>query len=449
MFLGFVFPGLGNVSKEYWQGFLGRAFFAPAYILMLYFAHQILVNMQEVVAAGSQGFAKAFGTKNAVEAANTFESTIVFFIITSVFLIAALVIAQKMGAVGASNAIAIGKRFAGSVGNNTKYAALAPVRKTARYMTGGAANIAGKINDRLQTTPGGRFAKKALSVASLGSFTERERLAAIEAGKTAKFGGKYSYQDDQDFKKKTQQRENDLTQERKRKEDFTKSFNLLNDVSTELSGGELKTALVELAKTMRDMTKGEKENMSVSQLSDKTIAINLSDSDLEGLEKSGKFGAQDIKSIKTARSDAYKAVADVGSALPTTVVNRGHADVTSHQREALMNKSAQEVGKMPTDLFFNPNMVSYINPRALEEKLRNGGVSNDDQEKIKNNLQSYINDPGTEKNKRDAWRKWTETSTYGSGFGLNIPRENQDAPNAPPATSPIVVEPGYRARPRT
>ncbi len=121
MFLGLVFPGLQSISSSYWNGFLGRAFFAPAYILMLYFAHQVLVNMQGVVTAGSRGLAGSFATTGkASDAAASFEATFVFFIITAVFLISALVVAQKMGAVGASNAVAIGKRFSSTARKYTQ-----------------------------------------------------------------------------------------------------------------------------------------------------------------------------------------------------------------------------------------------------------------------------------------------------------------------------------------
>jgi hypothetical protein len=172
MFLGFVFPGLKSVSNQYWEGFLGRAFFAPAYLLMLYFANQVLVNMQGVATAGSRNLAGAFASDNtsaaAANAAQSFESTIVFFIITAVFLISALVVAQKMGAVGASNAVAMGKRFSTTarkytqqkVGGATFGAAAVAGQRTIGY---GANRLAD--NNKLQ----GWAAKSKIGRAALGA----------------------------------------------------------------------------------------------------------------------------------------------------------------------------------------------------------------------------------------------------------------------------------------
>ncbi len=132
MFLGMVFPGFSSVSRDYWKGFLGRAFFAPAYILMLYFAHQILVNMRGV-SAGTAQMADVFGARNPEPG---FAATIPYFILTAVFMIAALVVAQKMGAQGATSALSLGKRMSSGT---RKY-----VQRGAGAVTFGAAAKAGQ-----------------------------------------------------------------------------------------------------------------------------------------------------------------------------------------------------------------------------------------------------------------------------------------------------------------
>lgn len=106
MFLGWVFPGFSGTSKDYWKGFLSRAFFAPAYILMIYFSNQILVNLRGNGAGGNM--ANVFGAPTVSQ--TTFSSVMPYFILTCVFLISSLVVAQKMGAQGATSAVALGKR---------------------------------------------------------------------------------------------------------------------------------------------------------------------------------------------------------------------------------------------------------------------------------------------------------------------------------------------------
>ncbi len=114
MFLGLVFPSAAGVSKDYWKGFLGRAFFAPAYILMLYFSLKIMTSYKLILPPGQTGLAEVF-TKPL-----ELGSVLPPFILTAIFLIASLVIAQKMGAQGASGVISAGKALTGKARKYTQ-----------------------------------------------------------------------------------------------------------------------------------------------------------------------------------------------------------------------------------------------------------------------------------------------------------------------------------------
>src|SRR3989338_2038759 len=104
MFLGCVFPGMASVSHSYWTKFMSRAFFAPAYLLMLYFANQVLVSMQGANGMNTGSYGAVFSGQTGT-VGNNFGAVIPFFFMTAGFLIASLVVAQKMGTVGASTAI--------------------------------------------------------------------------------------------------------------------------------------------------------------------------------------------------------------------------------------------------------------------------------------------------------------------------------------------------------
>ena len=162
MFLGMVFPGMRGVSSKYWEGFLSRAFFAPAYLLMLYFAHQVLVNMQGVATAGNANLASAFSNEGATRY-DAATSIIPFFIIIGAFLIASLVVAQKMGAEGATNAIAVGKRLSGGA---RKYA-----QRKSGDVTFGAAGAAGRNTV-------GRVANRAANSDTLNRWAAKSSIAA-------------------------------------------------------------------------------------------------------------------------------------------------------------------------------------------------------------------------------------------------------------------------------
>jgi hypothetical protein len=116
MFAGMVFPSAGRITQEFWSGFLGKAFFAPAYILMLYFSYKILSTFQ---VTGGDNLAKGF--MNADK--KTIETVLPPFVLGSIFLIASLIIAQKMGATGASGVISAGKMLTGKVKKYTRSAA--------------------------------------------------------------------------------------------------------------------------------------------------------------------------------------------------------------------------------------------------------------------------------------------------------------------------------------
>lgn len=128
MFLGWVFPGFAGASKDFWNKFLTRAFFAPAYLLMLYFSNQILVNMRGANDINAGSISQAFSGQ-AGPSSGSFAAVFPFFFMAAGFLIASLVVAQKMGSVGASTAISVGKRAA----NRGRQLAVGGTANMARY----------------------------------------------------------------------------------------------------------------------------------------------------------------------------------------------------------------------------------------------------------------------------------------------------------------------------
>ena len=93
MFIGWVFPSLGKHSSKYWSGFLGQAFFAPAYLLMLYLSFKVMASYRDQIGVVDYGQLFAQGPELAGSAARV----IPFFVMTMVFLVMSLVVAKNMG----------------------------------------------------------------------------------------------------------------------------------------------------------------------------------------------------------------------------------------------------------------------------------------------------------------------------------------------------------------
>jgi hypothetical protein len=103
MFLGWVFPGMASYSKKFWHGLLGQAFFAPALLFMLYISYRVMAGFNDGDRAGGEGIV---GTGDP----NSFAIFIPYLIINVVFIFGSLVVARKMGAVGADTAVSMGQK---------------------------------------------------------------------------------------------------------------------------------------------------------------------------------------------------------------------------------------------------------------------------------------------------------------------------------------------------
>ncbi len=112
MFLGWVFPGLASYSQMWWNGFLARAFFAPAYLLMLYFAATILTEFAALnQSAGTKGIGDFL--MDPAKNQEAFGNIVPYFAMMAIFLIAAVIVAQKMAGQGGEMAMSIGKSMVG------------------------------------------------------------------------------------------------------------------------------------------------------------------------------------------------------------------------------------------------------------------------------------------------------------------------------------------------
>lgn len=145
MFLGWVFPNLKSHAQDYWTGFLNQAFLAPVYLLMLYFAYYILKEFQNLTAT-NKDYAVIFSGNDPGQNINI----IPFFVITCVFLLAAVSVAKKMSQKTAVSAVQTAASWADSTSRSVtgKYAFGLP-SWTMRSTAGRGGNLATSNNNRL------------------------------------------------------------------------------------------------------------------------------------------------------------------------------------------------------------------------------------------------------------------------------------------------------------
>lgn len=161
MFLGWVFPGLQSVTSQYWKGFMAQAFFAPLYILLLYFSASLISTYFTILRTTNGNTMKIADSLGSASTAS-FANTIPPFILACVFLIASLTIAKKMGVQGASQAVSAGKRYRKGIQNSTMWIgkkATSPVTKRVSNTIGNSLNTTVDRWQKGQAFGGGKIAK--------------------------------------------------------------------------------------------------------------------------------------------------------------------------------------------------------------------------------------------------------------------------------------------------
>ena len=177
MFLGWVFPALASYSAAYWKAFLGRVFFAPAYLLMVYFAFVVLDSFASLL-TNTSNYSEMF--QPGAGAIASISSTLPFFIFTAVFLIAAIVVGQKMGVEGANLAVSLGKGGARRIRSGATRVAISTANRTGGYVAHSAASSQG-FRSFAARNKVGEYAHKA--TLAVGSGYEKRQKEKVENDK--------------------------------------------------------------------------------------------------------------------------------------------------------------------------------------------------------------------------------------------------------------------------
>jgi hypothetical protein len=188
--------------------------------------------------------------------------------------------------------------------------------------------------------------------------------------------------------------------------------------STNASAVELNAAFDQLAQNIQSMSVERLSGMDVGTLSNQRVASNLTETQLEGMRKSGRFTAAQITEITTSRGTGLGAIANGNAPEIINSANPDRGDVMRSRGERLFQGSAQAAGQLPVSVYTEENSASLITPSALSQRVRNG-LSNDDARAIQTNIQNYLDRAANDREK-NVWKKWTENSTEGSRFNFTV-----------------------------
>ncbi len=96
-FAGMVIPGLSGLASRWWKTLISQSFFAPVYLLLIF----ISIKLTEGLMQGDATLADAIIANSGNSVAGNMQVVMVFLIVIG-FMIASLIAATKMGAMGAS-----------------------------------------------------------------------------------------------------------------------------------------------------------------------------------------------------------------------------------------------------------------------------------------------------------------------------------------------------------
>jgi hypothetical protein len=310
MFLGRVFEPLQSYSSSYWKKFLSYCFFAPAFLLMLYFSLYILGTFTGVMRQTSGLAAELSPGGNSVNA-------IASLLMSGGFLIASVLVAQKMSIAGSAMTLKVGNNLRGAVKNGM----LAAPRFAGRQSIGRFGKyVDGKLENR--------------------GFRADSTLRGLAKSATeAKFGGSSSFKSVKDAKKARDQfmaRKTAVDNVSKAIDEYTKAGTAAtSDQKIAMESAIAGANSEQISKLLGKYKSGTERD---------TLIANMSASQYDSVMKAKEedFNDEDKDAIAKVRS----------AAITQTLVSKGiDAEVTKAKNTAAANARAVAIsnGATPAD----------------------------------------------------------------------------------------------------
>jgi hypothetical protein len=358
MFISWVLPPLKDYMSEYWRNFLGRAFFAPVYFMFMYFSLEILKGFQTYIKGGlgnaGSNMAQTLAGENGRQVLTSTQSTMPFFFLICIFMVASLVIASKMGADFGDKAVGLGKSLSNKAGNYAKRGAIGSGKFAART-TGGVA--ARQVND-LSSNVRSRYDR--LTVRAQNSTSRRGRVAnrllrgtdgvtqrALGAGENASVFGSETREQQQKRREGYRGRVNQTERENNRSgriDDLI--IGATSNDRTPAGITDRQTARNALGNQVRRMSNDEVLELARNNpelLNNPAFAAYLTDGHMAHLRGSGALTNGQFGELEAARDDG--SVEDLNDTLNTTGASAQNlSDAMERMAQVVSSMSADRLG---------------------------------------------------------------------------------------------------------
>lgn len=296
LFAATVFPQTEHIATDIWKKLISQSFVAPIYILL------VLISIKLIDGLGFSGsFAKEYSKEYLKSPSGSNLSATLSFTIIIFFMISALTIAKSMGGKGAEIAVSLANKVRGTVGRNTIGRASHWMREKYEHEEAKAANFKGDSSKGLAANARGYINKIGYGALNVTG-ADRGIRKGLEAGEHGKFGGAYSYEDDQKYEK-----------DRKKRIASTNKLEEFKDaikMGTSIDPATKKRVVlspdeqIKFERAVADASVKDIEELTQEQR--KMLIDVMTDSQLDALEKSEKLTDVEKGELGEARKELVK-----------------------------------------------------------------------------------------------------------------------------------------------
>jgi len=375
MFLGWVFPGMQGWTSKYWKGFLGRAFYAPVYVVLLFFAGTILQNMfgeggSSRVEAGEGGLLSAVtnNSDNLVEVLGP-------FVLSAAFMLAAVIVAGKMSADGAGGVMSVGSNIVRRGQRGLKNGALGVGRFGARNTAGYAAYGTSKASDSVANSRAYRRLNAGLGNSAIGRNVAAGMDATLAAGGRASIAGSRTASEQKKVVRDRQNSINNTQQQLGNSDTVNEQIDIAranSDIDDATQRTARQDAMNAIYNQVRRMSDEEVLNLDQELLESPEFAQHLTDGHMKALRESGIYTNDEARGISQAR--------DTGT-FDTITETLDSTNASAEELNTALDQLAQTVQRMPIDrlqgldvdtILTNERVASNLTQKQLED-LQNSG----------------------------------------------------------------------------
>lgn len=375
MFLGMIFPGFQGMSSKYWSGFFKQAFYAPVYIVMIFFSATILNNFFGTGTGSMQGggIAGLAGDTGVLGAAGggtiNFGGGLAPFILSAAFLIAAVQVAGKLSSDGSGAMAKVG----GFVNSRVQGAVRGGVRFGARNTVGYGARGVGAISNKAANSRAYRRLNTSLGQGKfgIGRGVAGAMDAGLAAGGRASIAGSRTAADQQTVVRTRQKQVNDQSGVIDRE----KAIDAYRENASDVNKAKATGAVAKL-------TESELLNLSLNRPKDERIIELLSDAQLKTKAESGDSTKKEIADLKTKREALiYEKFEKVLNDTSSTATELEAA--LAGLAKAVKSQTAEQLTSMDAKRLNTQAVASQITDKQLDGLQDSGKVPPDQLDGIK------------------------------------------------------------------